>query len=155
MSHKLKEIIKNVSIDCVIFGFEKSTLEILLIKRAREPFQGSWALPGGFVKKEELIESATNRILHETTGLENIYMEEVAVFDDINRYPLWRVFTVGFFALISPENYSLSTGIDTVEVKWFKASELPKLPFDHKHIIEVALEKLRTRVRYQIGRAHV
>lgn len=149
MSHILKEVIKNISIDCVIFGFEKSVFEILLIKRARNPNKGMWALPGGFVKKEELVEDAAKRILKVTTGVSNIYLEEVAVFDKVDRFPLWRVFTIGHFALISPEHYKLTTGIDTTEVKWFKVSKLPELPFDHKHIIEVALSKLRSRVRYK------
>lgn len=149
MSYILREVVKNISIDCVIFGFEKSIFEILLIKRARKPSKGIWALPGGFVKKEELIEDATKRILQVTTGVSNIYLEEVAVFDQVDRYPLWRVFTIGFFALISPELQKLTTGIDAVEVKWFKINELPDLPFDHKHIIDVAISKLRTRVKYK------
>lgn len=149
MSHKLKDVIKNLSIDCVIFGFENSSLEILLIKRARNPFEGKWALPGGFIKKEEKVKDAANRILHETTGIENIYMEEYGVFDEIDRFPLWRVFTIAHFALISPEDYLLSTGVDTKEVKWFKLDQLPKLPFDHELLLKEALNKLRTRVRYR------
>lgn len=149
MSHVLKEVVKNISIDCVIFGFEKSTLEVLLIRRARKPSKGYWALPGGFIKKNELVEVAANRILKSTTGLDNIYLEEVAVFDRVDRYPLWRVFTIAHFALIRPEHYSLSTGVDSIEVRWFKLSELPELPFDHIEIIETALAKLRSRVRYK------
>jgi ADP-ribose pyrophosphatase YjhB (NUDIX family) len=149
MSHILKEVIRNISIDCVIFGFEQSVLEILLIKRAGNPYKGMWALPGGFVKKEELVEDAAKRILKVTTGVSNIYLEEVAVFDRKDRFPFWRVFTIGHFALISPEHYKLSTGIDSTEVKWFKISKLPELHFDHKHIIEVTLSKLRSRVRYK------
>ncbi len=149
MSHILKEIIKNISIDCVIFGFEKQCLEVLLIKRAIKPSKGQWALPGGFIKKNELIEHATERILNDTTGVKDIYLEEVAVFDGIQRYPLWRVFTIAHFALISPKHYALKPGIDTTGVKWFKLDELPELPFDHKEIIELSLIKLRTRVRYR------
>ncbi|MEG8948133.1 NUDIX hydrolase [Rosettibacter firmus] len=149
MSHILKDVIKNISIDCVIFGFENSTLEVLLIKRAIKPEKGKWALPGGFVKKNELIRNAAQRILEETTGVKNIYLEEITIFDGINRYPLRRVFTIGYFALIKPEQYKLSTGIDTSEVKWVKLSELPELPFDHNEIVKVALEKLRTRIRYR------
>jgi 8-oxo-dGTP diphosphatase len=149
MSHILKEVIKNISIDCVIFGFENSVLEILLLKRAREPYKGMWALPGGFIKKEELVEDAAKRILEVTTGVNDIYLEEIAIFDQVDRFPLWRVFTIGHFALISPEHYKLSAGIDATEVKWFKLSQLPELHFDHVHIIEVALSKLRSRVRYK------
>ncbi len=131
------------------FGFENTSLEVLLIKRAIKPEKGKWALPGGFVKKDELIRNAAQRILEETTGVKNIYLEEITIFDDINRYPLRRVFTIGYFALVKPEHYKLSTGIDTSEVKWVKLTELPELPFDHNQIVRVALEKLRTRIRYR------
>ncbi|MDP4172458.1 MAG: NUDIX domain-containing protein [Bacteroidota bacterium] len=149
MSHVLKEIIKNLSVDCAIFGFEKSFLEILLIKRKRNPEKGRWALPGGFIKKEELVDQAAKRVLEETTGITNLYLEDVAFFDAPERFPLWRVFTFGYFALVSPENYPVHIGIDTTDVKWFKLNELPDLPFDHKYIIDTALEKLRNRVRYR------
>jgi 8-oxo-dGTP diphosphatase len=149
MSHKLKEVIKNISIDCVIFGFENSALEVLLVKRAIQPEKGMWALPGGFIKKNELVENAAKRILEVTTDVKNIYLEEVAVFDSVDRYPLWRVFTIAHFALIGAENYALSPGVDTSEVSWFKLHELPELPFDHAQIIKVALAKLQSRVRYK------
>jgi 8-oxo-dGTP diphosphatase len=149
MSHVLKDIIKNLSIDCVVFGFEKECLEVLLVKRAIYPGQGRWALPGGFIKKKEKISDAGQRILEATTGIKSIYLEECGVFDDIDRYPLWRVFTIAHFALVSPEDYALHPGIDTSAAKWFKLNELPSLPFDHKEIINAALEKLRTRVRYR------
>lgn len=147
MSHIIKDVLKNLSIDCTIFGFDNSKLEILLIKRARKPGKGMWALPGGFIKKAELVEDAAQRILAETTGIKKLYLEQMGVFDGINRYPYWRVVTIGFFALVSPEHYQLSTGIDTTEAKWFDLKELPELPFDHKHIIETSLNKLRSRVR--------
>lgn len=147
MSHRLEEVIENLSIDCTIFGFERSCLEILLIKRAIEPCQGMWALPGGFIKQGERVEHAALRILEDTTGVKDIYLEEVGVFDELNRYPLRRVISIAYFALISPENYLLTPGNDTYEVKWFKLDELPDLPFDHKEIINGALEKLRKRVR--------
>jgi 8-oxo-dGTP diphosphatase len=149
MSHVLKDVIKNLSIDCAIFGFENQTLEVLLVKRAIKPHKGRWALPGGFIKKEEYVEEAAQRILRDTTGVKNIYLEEVGVLDSINRFPLWRDFTIEHFALISPEHYQLKPGIDTSAVKWFKLDDLPPLPFDHQGIIKTALEKLRTRVRYR------
>ncbi len=149
MSHILSEIINNISIDCVIFGFEKSVFEILLVKRAVNPGKGMWALPGGFIKKNELVEDAAQRILKVTTGVSNIYLEEIAVLDQVDRYPGRRVFTLAHFALISPEDYQLTAGIDTTEVRWFKLDELPDLAFDHINIIDIALVKLRTRVRYR------
>ncbi len=149
MSHVLKEVLKNISIDCVVFGFENSSLEVLLIKRARKPFKNCWALPGGFIKRKELVEKAAERILYESTGIKKLYMEEVSIFDGVYRFPDWRVITIGYFALVSPEKYKLTTGIDTTDVKWIKLSEVHELPFDHNKIIEIALSKLRTRVRYR------
>ncbi|MCX7876746.1 MAG: NUDIX hydrolase [Melioribacteraceae bacterium] len=149
MSHKLKEVLKNISIDCVIFGFNNNELEVLLIKRAVNPYKDYWALPGGFIKKNELVKEAADRILFETTGINNIFLEEFEIFDSVDRFPLWRVLTLGHYALISPNLYHLSTGSDSLEVKWFSINELPDLPFDHLHIINTALMKLRNRVRYK------
>jgi 8-oxo-dGTP diphosphatase len=149
MSHVLRDVIKDLSIDCVIFGFEKQCLEVLLVKRAINPSKGKWALPGGFIKKKEKIEKAGQRILEATTGVKNIYLEEFGVFDEINRFPLWRVFTIAHFALVSPEDYALHAGIDTSAVQWFNINELPPLAFDHEEIIKAALGKLQTRVRYK------
>jgi len=131
----------------VIFGFDKGNLEVLLIQRAINPEKDKWALPGGFILKSEEIENAAARILKETSAIENIYMEQLSVFGNVNRYPDRRVFTIGYFALVSPEKYNLLPGIDTTEVRWFKMSDLPELAFDHKAIIETALKKLRSRVR--------
>ncbi len=147
MSHQLGKVVENISIDCVIFGFDNGNLEVLLIQRAISPEKDKWALPGGFILKSEEIENAAARILKETSAIENIYMEQLSVFGNVNRYPDRRVFTIGYFALVSPEKYNLLPGTDTSEVRWFKMSSLPELAFDHKSIIETALKKLRSRVR--------
>jgi len=147
MSHDPQKTINNLSLDCVIFGFENYELEILLIKRGIDPFTGQWALPGGFILKEEEMEAGAKRVLYETTGVENIFMEQVAAFGGLHRYPDRRVFTVGYFALISPENYDLHPGMETRDVKWVKMDEIPNLPFDHNQIVNQALKRLRSRVR--------
>ncbi len=148
MSHQLKKVINNVSIDCVIFGFENGVLEVLLIKRAIEPSESEWALPGGFILKNEELNHAAERILNETSGVKNIFMEQLSVFGDVNRYPNGRVFTIGYYALVSPDKYTLSPGTDTSEVRWFRLSDINNLPFDHNSIINAALDRLREKVRY-------
>ncbi|MGD8782402.1 MAG: NUDIX hydrolase [Ignavibacteria bacterium] len=146
MPNWLKNAIKNVSTDCVVFGFENSTLEVLLYKRARNPSKGMWALPGGFLSKGELIEEAARRILKQTTGISDIYLEQVAVFDQIDRFPSWRVFTISYYALVSPENYKLiSSDTYTIEAKWFDIKKLPTLAWDHRYIVEVAKKSLEAR----------
>jgi 8-oxo-dGTP diphosphatase len=147
MSQVLKNVITNLSIDCVVFGFERSRLEVLLVQRAIAPCQGMWALPGGFIESQEQVIPAAHRILKATTGVDGIYLEEVGVFDRPDRYPGWRVLTIGHFALVSPENYALAPGTDTRAVRWFELSQLPELPFDHREIIDGALDKLRKRIR--------
>ena len=147
MSHILQEVITNLSIDCVMFGFEKSRLEVLLVQRAIDPCQGLWALPGGFMRLQEQVIPAADRILQATTGMEGVYLEEVGVFDRPDRYPGRRVITIAHFALVSPENYVLAPGIDTRAVRWFDLNQLPELPFDHQEIIDGALVQLRKRIR--------
>ena len=150
MPHWLNGAIKNASSDCVIFGFEDFSLKILIYKRAKNPCKGAWALPGGFLKKGELFEEAARRILKATTGVSDIYLEEVAVFDQLNRFPPWRVFTVGYFALVKPGKYQIiDSGLDSIEVKWFNINKLPKLAWDHKNIVDTALKKLRTMVLHK------
>jgi ADP-ribose pyrophosphatase YjhB (NUDIX family) len=149
VSHESDKIIDNLSIDCVIFGFAGSSLEVLLVKRAIAPFQGEWALPGGFILRNENIDLAAERILAGTSGLHDIFMEQFYVFGDINRYPDRRVITIGYYALVSPEKYNLHPGADTSEAQWFQYNKLPPLPFDHKEIINKALQRLRTKVRHQ------
>lgn len=101
---------------------------------------------GGFIKGE-LIEEAARRILKETTGIADIYLEEIGVFDAIDQFPPWRVFTRGYFALVNPRYYKLiSSGMFTLKAKWFKIDDLPKLAWDHQNIVDNALDKLRMRV---------
>ncbi|MDB5283306.1 MAG: hydrolase, partial [Bacteroidota bacterium] len=72
-----------VTVDCVIFGYEKSSLKVLLIKRGLEPFKGSWALPGGFIKLDETLDEAAKRELVEETGIANVYLEQLYTFGEV------------------------------------------------------------------------
>ncbi|MEN8192541.1 MAG: NUDIX domain-containing protein [Bacteroidota bacterium] len=147
MSHIAKQIIKNLSVDCVVFGFENNKLEVLLIKRKRNPNKDSWALPGGFVLNTETLDEAAVRILEETSNVKNIYLEQVHTFSKIDRFPLRRVISVSYFALIDPEKHFLKPGVDTTDVKWLQINEKINFPFDHAEIFQSALKQLRLRVR--------
>lgn len=149
MSHISSQIIKNLSVDCVVFGFENRKLEVLLIKRKRNPMKGSWALPGGFVLKSETLDQAAVRVLEETSNVKNIYLEQVHTFSEIDRYPNRRVITVVYFALIDPEKHSLKPGIDTTDVSWHNIDKDLEYPFDHRKILNTALGQLRNSVRYK------
>ncbi len=125
-----------LTVDCVIFGFDDVELKILLIERGLEPFKGSWALPGGFVHINETADEAAKRELFEETALNEIYMEQLYTFSEVERDPRGRVVT-------------MVAGDDAKNAKWFPLSNIPKLAFDHKTIVDKALERLKGKIRYQ------
>ena len=147
MSEKLGKLLESISIDCVIFGFNGQGLEILLIKRKNKPSEGMWALPGGFINSNENLDDAAHRTLTELTGAKDIYMEQVHTFGAVNRYPLRRVITITYYALVKPGQYTLKAGSNASKVEWFSIKEMPELPFDHQNIFDHALKKLRILVR--------
>lgn len=140
--------LESLSIDCVIFGFDEGELKILTIKRASEPQKGKWALPGGFVGNDENLNDSARRILEELTGLKNIYMEQYHVFGNVDRYPLRRVVSIAYYALIKIDAYNLKASSNAEEVKWFPLSKVPKLVFDHNEIMEKGFERLKNNVKY-------
>lgn len=138
-----------VTVDCVIFGFVESGLKLLLIERGVEPFKGSYALPGGFVKPDETTEEAAARELAEETGIQQVYMEQLYTFSNPKRDPRGRIITVAYFALVNPEQFGIHSGTDAIEVKWFDYAQLPNLAFDHAEIAAKAIERLRGKINYQ------
>jgi 8-oxo-dGTP diphosphatase len=135
--------------DCIIFGFDNFDLTILLIERAHEPFKNKWALPGGFVDMNETTETGALRELYEETGLKNVFIEQLYTFSDVDRDPRGRVVSVAYYALIKLDEYSIHAGDDAGDANWFPVNDLPELAFDHHKIIEVALQRLKGKIRYQ------
>ncbi|MFT5724681.1 MAG: 8-oxo-dGTP diphosphatase [Bacteroidia bacterium] len=136
-----------LSTDCVIFGFKNKSLRVLLIQRGAEPYLDSWAIPGDLVYPEEDLDTSANRILQHLTGLENIYFEQFHTFGSVDRHPVGRVITVGYYSLVRSDNYAPIASTWANEVKWFDINELPKLAFDHQEIIEKALTELKKKVQ--------
>jgi 8-oxo-dGTP diphosphatase len=135
-----------LSIDCVLFGFDEKELKVLLIKRQEEPLAGHWALPGGFVEPSEDLDFAARRILKELTGMPDIYMDQVHTFGNVERFPLGRVISVSYYALVKKSNYTLAHDADLIE--WRPVSDIHSLVFDHTDIFKKALEKLQNKVRF-------
>ncbi len=133
--------------DCVVFGFNGKSLDLLLIERGVEPFKGMWALPGGFMQINESIEETARRELREETGLTGIYLEQFKTFSDTGRDPRERVVTVAFVALVRPSDYRLVAGDDAARAHWFRADQLPPLAFDHHFIIHKARSYLKEIIR--------
>src|SRR5437867_1314785 len=76
-----------LTVDCVVFGFDEGELKVLLIERALEPFEGKWALPGGFVRVDETLDHAARRELAEEAGLKSVFLEQLYTFGAVDRDP--------------------------------------------------------------------
>lgn len=136
-----------VAVDIVIFTIQSGALKVLLIKRAAPPFAGRFAIPGGFVHEDESLEEAALRELREETGVSDVYLEQLYSFGDPDRDPRGRIITVAYFALISAGR-SLQAGTDAAEANWWSMDRLPPLAFDHRKILDYALERLRNKLEY-------
>lgn len=137
-----------LTVDCVVFGLDVSDLKVLLIQRKLEPFQHAWALPGGFVRVDETLDDAARRELAEEAGVTDVYLEQLYTFGDLGRDPRERIVTVAYYALAKLSDHRIRAATDALGVGWFPLDELPPLAFDHSHILEVAVERLRGKVRY-------
>jgi hypothetical protein len=142
-----RTVMNAITIDCVVFGFDKGVLEVLLIQHAEGIRKGEWGLPGGWIKETESIDAAAHRLLADLTGLDNIYLEQLKAFGDPNRFPLGRVITIGYNALIKREDYNVTAGFTASDAQWYKIADVPKLIYDHNEILEYSLLNLRSRVR--------
>ena len=137
-----------VAIDCIIFGFDKSTLKVLLVKRKFAPMKGAWSLMGGFLIDKESLDEAAERILFSLTGLNNVYLEQLNCYGDIGRDPAARVISVSYYALIKTEDYNEELGVK-YGAKWFDLEKKPDLIFDHDIMLDKALRRLRRKSRSQ------
>lgn len=134
----------HVALDCIIFGFDRGELKLLIHRRRFEPFRGHWSLFGGFLKEDESLKEAANRILKELTGLENIYMEELRAYGEVDRDPAGRVISVAYYALIPAHRYSAGYS-QKYGATWVNLKELPGLIMDHNKMVEQGLGRLRRR----------
>lgn len=132
-----------VTVDTVAFAGPPDNPEVLLIRRARPPYERCWALPGGFIDMDEPLEAAARRELLEETGLEVGTLSQVGAFGDPGRDPRGRTISVVYWTRL--ERPVPVTGDDDArEAAWFPVSALPVLAFDHEVIIQEALKKLRS-----------
>ena len=140
----------SLTVDCVIFGLDESSqLKVLLIQRLKEPNKDQWALPGGFVDMDEDLETAALRELEEETGVKNLFIEQLYTFGAPDRDPRGRVVSVAYFALVNLAEHPVKAADDAKNVKWFEIEKLPPLAFDHDTIMQMAINRLRAKVRYQ------
>ena len=162
----MTQIIPNISVDCVIFGFDFNQLNVLLVERLLKDQQtgqniiDDWTLVGYHILDEEDFDTAAARILNKLSGLDHIYLEQFYAFGKVDRLDnpkdqIWlnnqtegfskRIVTVGYYALI--DNTSVTLTLKERNVQWFPINDLPEIGFDHKDILDRALERLRAKLR--------
>lgn len=146
-THHNKPAVDGITIDCVFFGFNKESLEVLLVQHAQGESKGKWGLLGGWLQLEESADDAAQRILQELTGLEDIYLEQLKAFTNPKRVLERRVVTIGYYTLVNREDYNIKASLKVIEAKWYKINEIPELIFDHNEILDFSLLQLRNRVR--------
>lgn len=140
-----------VTVDAIVFGYSKAEgVKVVLIKRKYPPFEGDWAIPGGFVHENESLEQAVERELQEETGIHINYLEQLYTFGQPQRDPRKRIISIAYFGIVKTSEFQrLHADTDAMEAEWFNIKDLPTLAFDHQEILDAAIERLRGKIVYQ------
>jgi 8-oxo-dGTP diphosphatase len=136
-----------IAVDVVLFTIEDDHLDVLLIKRNKKPFKNGWALPGGFIQKNETAEKTALRVLKKEAGVNNIYLEQLYTFSDINRDPRGRIISISFFALARKDK-TWFKGKELLTPTLTPLSKITKLIFDHNKILNYAIQRLKAKLEY-------
>ncbi|MCU7547681.1 NUDIX hydrolase [Chitinophagaceae bacterium LB-8] len=131
-----------VAVDCIIFGFDGKDIKLLLIQRGFEPEKNKWSLMGGFLKPNEKLDEAANRVLKQLTGLEGVYLEQLQAFSDTDRDPEERTISIPYFALIDIQQYEKQIN-EAYHPEWYLLNKKPRLIFDHDDMVRLAQKHLR------------
>lgn len=174
-------ILRNISVDCVIFGFDGENLNILLwqadpdllvhVLQEKEnyeqirflyeshpslaPVEQTWGLIGAHAPEETELDEFAQDITSSCTGLKDVYLKQFHTFGSLQRVPYYRVITIGYYALINPRYHNIHQSPLTRKMQWFGINELPPLCFDHREIIFSALAHLRETVQYHPAGFHL
>lgn len=139
---------QSVTTDIIIFTLEENQLNVLLIKRAQNPFKNSWALPGGFLRQDEAPEKSALRILKDKAGIKNVFIEQLYTFSGSRRDPRGNIITIAYFALVPKSKIRINKSDDLQTPTFFSVKKLPKLAFDHKRIINYGVKRLCSKLEY-------
>lgn len=144
----------SLAVSTVIFALRphpvsgEMTLWLPLVRRIREPYEGSWALPGGPLAAEHDLAASARHTLEQTTGLEPNYLEQLYSFGAVDRAPGDRVVSIVYWALVRTDQVAAAVARGDENVEWFVADEVPRLAFDHNDIVAHALTRLRAKITY-------
>ena len=139
-----------VTVDAAVFTFIKGKAKLLFIKRAKEPYKGKWALPGGFVEIDEELEDAVARELAEESGLTDVPLEQMHTFGKCGRDPRGRQITIVFMGIATKGYKKIKAGDDAAMARWFDIEKLPKgMAFDHNEVVKLGIKKLKRKEIYR------
>ncbi len=150
MSYKIKLdqfFSYSFSLAAVILGYKEGEIQVLLIKRAMDPFKGSWAVPGDLIYPKEDLAVAASRILYDLTKLENIQLLQAQTFGAPFRHPQGRVITCVYLALVNIDHLNAVPSSWAIELKWQPLRKLPPLAFDHNMILKSTFDVLRQKLK--------
>ncbi len=137
--------LNGISVDCVIFGFDENELKVLLIKSDLKNFEGKWSLLGDLIGSRETLDDAAYRILRERTGMDDVYLEQVKSFGEVDRHPAARIITVAYCSLINVQQHQIKK-MDN-ELHWHRVKHIKEMAFDHKKILDTCYEWLQKRIQ--------
>jgi 8-oxo-dGTP diphosphatase len=139
-----------VTVDAAVFALFGDEARLLLIRRKHDPFQGRWAIPGGFIEMDEELEDAAARELAEETGLAGVPLEQMRTYGTVGRDPRGRLVTVVFMGVIDAKQAGIKAGDDAAEARWFGIENLPgQMAFDHDEIARFAIRRLKRTKAYR------
>jgi 8-oxo-dGTP diphosphatase len=124
-----------------ILLFDRDRRRVLLIRRGRPPFEGMWALPGGFMEMNETLEECALRELEEETGISGISLQQFHTFSAVQRDPRHRTVTTVYYGFADSQLIAPQAGDDAAAAAWYPLDSLPPLAFDHKTVFEMLLER--------------
>lgn len=146
ITHLGEESKFNISVDCVIFGYDEKELKVLLMESDMPMYKGMLSLVGDLLKQDETIGEAAQRVLYKTTNLDNLYLEQVQSFSGLKRHPLGRVITLAYYSLIKISHYKIADNMNR-ELQWVSISNILEMAFDHKEIVDISHNTLKKRLR--------
>lgn len=137
-----------VAVDVIIFTIRDEALQVLLVQLKSPPYAGMRAFPGGLICDGESTEAAAERDLIETTGVRDVYLEQLYTFSNPHRDPHGHVVSVAYFALVNSDQMKLCIPGKCVDIGWFSVETPPPLAYDHADMLEYALQRLRWKLEY-------
>lgn len=135
-----------IAVDCIIFGYTSNKLKLLLFKRKLKPAINQWSLIGAFIKNDQSLHDSAKQILLETTGLSDIYLEQLKTYGDVYRDPAGRVISTSYYSLTRLNEFQEQT-VQNFDAEWFDIENLPDLIFDHNDMVKDAIEQLQLKAK--------